>query len=157
MKIITFFLVALALIASKVTAADTVQTQLKGIDTVKLEISISQELVDAGAPGAKIRTMAELQLRKAGLKVDKNSTGPILYITITGCKGPGTENFAVLVNISVNENMKVVRNDTTISSVVWGPDLYLLYLPNGVSQEITDSTEARMNLFVNDWLQANPC
>lgn len=146
----------LGFLASPAAADGPVKEYLKGLNTVKLTISISQELVDAGMPGAKLRTQTELALRRAGMKVDKNETGSAMQLDITGCKGPGTNVFACCVHISVNDTVKVARNGKDIITQVWGPDLYVLYLPNGVADDLMNTTQARIDLFLNDWLQANP-
>jgi len=153
----TFLLLAaVSLLTSPVAAQDAPKTYLKGLDTVKVNISVSQVLVDAGMPGAQLRTQTELQLQQAGLKVDPNSAGPNLYVEITGCRGPGTNNYACYVHVSVNDNVKVLRNEEAIVTQVWGPDLWVFYLPNGVAQTLLDTTKARVDVFLNDWLRANP-
>ena len=146
----------LGFLASPAAADSTVKEYLKGLNTVKLTISISQELVDAGMPGASLRTQTELQLRKAGMTVDAKETGSTLQIEIIGCQGPGTSVYACCVHISVNDTVKVARNGKDIITQVWGPDLYVLYLPNGIAEDLTKTTQARIDLFLNDWLQANP-
>jgi hypothetical protein len=158
MKAVTMSLLLLVLgVRASALAADSQPKKyLKGLDTVRVDISVSQALVDAGFPGAKLRTQTELQLRQAGLKVDPNSTGPNLFVEITGCRGPGTNNYACYVHVSVSDNVEVTRNQEAILTQVWGPDLWVFYIAHSLSQTMLDTTKARVDVFLNDWLAANP-
>jgi hypothetical protein len=148
-------LLTLGFFATAVQAADQPLNWLKGLDTVKLNINISKELVDAGAQGQRLRQQTELQLRQAGIKVDPSAASTV-YVEIVGCRGPGTNNFAAVVHISVNDGVEVQRNNEAIITQVWGPDLYVLYLAHSMPKSLLETTEARMSFFLNDWLQANP-
>ena len=149
-------LLVLGLLTSPAAADGQTKTYLKGLDAVKVNVSVSQVLVDAGMPGKQLRTQTELQLRQAGLKVDPNLVGPNLYVEITGCKGPGTNTYACYIHVGVNDNVKVMRNEQAIVTQVWGPDLWVFYLPNGVADTLLQTTKLRVDEFVNDWLAANP-
>ena len=147
---------ALFLIGSIASADDSTKTWLKGLGKVKVSISVANDLVAAGVPGAQLRTQTELQLRQAGLQVDQTLDKPTLYIELTGVRGPGTNNYACYVLLSVSENVKMERNDAAISTLVWGPDLQVLYLVNHIPETLLNSTKERVDTFLNDWLQANP-
>ena len=152
----TLPLLLLGILVSPVMAAEVPAIQLTGIDTVKLEITVSKELVDMGFPGARVRTQAELQLRKAGLKVDPKSDGPTVSIDITGVPGPGTNSIACTVQTSVSDTQEVQRNKVLVTAPVWGADLYVLFLSTDISQTLLDTSSARLDLFINDWLEVNP-
>lgn len=150
-------LLAICLITSSGSAQETPKAfYLKGLRAVNLKITISKDVVNAGFQGARLRTMAELQLRKAGLQVDRSQEAASMVIDITGVRGPGTNNYAIAISTSVNEDVRLMRNEDAIHTTVWGTDMYILYLPNQVPETVMETAQARIDVFLNDWLQANP-
>ena len=149
-------LLILGLGASPAGAQNQPKTWLRGLGSVKVNVSISKVLVDAGVPGAQLRTQTELQLRQAGLIVDPNATDASFTVEIVACRGTGTNNYAAVVHVSAIDTVKVLRNDEAITTPIRGPDLYVLYLVRDIPNTVLDTTKARVDAFLNDWLAANP-
>jgi hypothetical protein len=149
-------LLALLLVVSPLAAQEAPKPSLKGLAAVKLNISISNSLVEAGVNGARLRSQVELQMRRAGLQVDPSLSEPNLYLEITGVRGPGTSNYACFVSLSLSEAVKMTRNDETITACIWGPDMYVLYLPSNLESSLFQTTGDRVDQLLNDWLRVNP-
>ena len=150
------FLLALGLFGSSASAQDQPKSWLKGMTAAKVKISMSQALVDAGVQGARLRTQIELRLRNAGLRVDPSLTQPVLYVEITAVRGPGTNAFASYVNVQVSEDVKVARNGQDVFTIIWGPNLHVLYTVRDLENELFVTTTNKIDEFLNDWLGANP-
>ena len=149
-------LLALCLVDSLAAADNPLKASLKALDTVKVQVSISQSLLNIGMTEDRVRTDVELQLRKAGLKVDPALEQPYLWVEAVGVQGPGTDNWACLISVSLYENVKVERNGEEIVAGVWGPAEYVLYLPENVVDEVSSTFTNKIDDFLNDWLRVNP-
>jgi hypothetical protein len=153
------FLLALSLVSpslSQKASADELKASLKGLRAVKVNISISNALVNGGAPGKRLRTQMELRLRNAGLQVDNSPDQPVLYLEITGFQVSGTNNFAYYVSLQLSEVVKVARNGEDVFATVWGPNQYVLHSLNYFESELFNNAIERTDEFINQWLQANP-
>jgi hypothetical protein len=137
-------------------SADVPRPSLKGLRAVKLNISVSNSLVNGGAPGKQLRTQMELRLRNAGLQVDNTLTQPVLYMEVTGFQVNGTNNFAYYVSLQLTEVVKVARNGEDVFATVWGPNIHVLHSLNLFQTELYNNAIERTDEFINNWLQANP-
>ena len=137
-------------------SADELKPSLKGLRAVALKISISNSLVNGGAPGSRLRTQMELRLRNAGLQVDNTLSQPVLYMDITGFQVNGTNNFAYYVSLQLQETVKVARNGEDVIATVWGPNMYVLHSLTYFESELYNNAIERTDEFINNWLQANP-
>jgi hypothetical protein len=155
LKIALFVFVA-GCLASPAVAEDAPKDWLKGLTAVKLNISISDVLVEAGAPGAQLRKQIELRLRSAGLQIDPKLEQPVLYLEITGCRGPGTNAYAAYVCLQASENLKVERNAEELFSTVWGPNMMVLFIQRDLADELMKRSLDKVDDFLNDWLRVNP-
>ncbi len=144
------------LVSVQRSSADELKPSLKGLQAVKLNITISNALVQGGAPGQRLRTQMELRLRNAGLQVDSSPGKAVLYLEITGFQVSGTNNFTYYVSLQLFETVKVARNGEDVVATVWGPDMYVLYSLNQFESELFNNAIERTDEFINNWLQANP-
>ena len=130
---------------------------LRGIDTVKVVCDLSRRTELLGITCQQIVTDVELQLRKAGIKVDSTKAGPFLYVNLNA-QDSGKGTYAVALELSFEQLVRLDRAPTTKNMVpTWGIFPVVLTASHErysefCRQEIRDLADQ----FANAYLSVNP-
>jgi hypothetical protein len=122
---------------------------LKGIKTLAVLVEkLSEDGMKIGLTGEKIRTTAELSLRREGIVIANTVTYPCLYIKIN-VMGPEYS-----IRVEMREEAALTRIPLSFRVTTWYAESTGTH--GGDSSHIIAALEERLNGFANDYKKANP-
>jgi hypothetical protein len=148
------FLLAFFILSTTVFALNQ-SAELKGIKTVNVKVAVLPD----GVEEETLRTTLELALTTAGLTVlpqdQYSDTVPTIILRVSSIKEPGGRFYATDIALACLDNVSNQRMLSVFSAVIWSNDVLQLL---GVidSSRIIEGERKLIDLFLNDYLQANP-
>lgn len=133
---------------------------LQGLPGVYVLIEkVTDEAISIGLTRERFQTIAELELRKAGIKVlteeesRKHATFPTLYIpTVVGFIEGG---FMYAVRVVLQQNVTLATGTRTAAET-WSSNIYVGVAPRKGQEAATEAVVKFVQDFANDFLAANP-
>jgi hypothetical protein len=113
---------------------------------------------NAGVDAGRLRTVVELRLRQAGLRVDSAQYDrPLLYVEVTVL---GTHAVPVFYSygfhLALVEPAQVARNGERVWAVTWTSRGVGTGGEQRLAKIIEDGISQLVDKFLNDWLKVNP-
>ena len=138
---------------------------LKGIKGVFVIIEkLTPDIEKDGLTKNQIQTDVELKLRLAGIKVlteeesFKEPGSPLLYITVNALKIEALSAYSFSIGVSLKQDVNLTRNSEIKNYHVatWGIEIVGFTAKNSVVNDIRDYVKNLEDMFLNDYLTANP-
>lgn len=150
--------VALLLCVAATDAATADWKVLKGLKGCELVVaSFGAEALAAGYSQEAVRSRAELKLRKAGVRVLTKEENlliegrPYLYINVNTTADGTAKSVSFSVQVSLFEVATTARTGSAVA-IIW----HTSAVGRGSVEYVLGSLDRRMDVFLNDWLKANP-
>jgi hypothetical protein len=141
-----------ALLGSSAFAAQDVSfksSPLKGIRTLAVQVEkLSKDGMKIGLTAEKIRTTAELSLKREGIVIAKTVMYPCLYIKIN------VTEYAYSIRVEMREEATLTRIPLSFRVTTWYAESAGTH--GGDSSPIIAALEERLNGFTNDYHKPNP-
>ncbi len=139
---------------------------LKSVGRVTVNVALSGKDLPPSVTADRLRTLTELKLRTAGLRVvtpaevhDDPDAIPSLELTVIGVparSGLSDLGWAFSSRLAVREYRPSQRNNAIVPSELWA-DAYLYIAEGGNAGEQAERVLTMLlDKFLNDWLKANP-
>lgn len=146
------------------------QTQpLAGVRKVTVDVHLAGDTSGTQIRTDRLRTVVELRLRTAGLKVlteteDKRDpeTNPtvLLVLQVTAVPPPGNEMqpiaYVSYIELSAEEWRTSQRNGAPVWAVLHRNAIVHQSAPASVTSNVESSVNTLLDDLLNDWLKANP-
>jgi hypothetical protein len=134
--------------------------ELKSIKTVNVIVAdLSDNLVRDGVTNDEVRATLELALRATGLTVltqgQYDDTVPTITLRVSSIKEPNGRFYASDIVLACLDNVSNGRMLGPFTAVIWTRDLLQLLGKVDLSR-IVDGEKQLIDLFLNDYLKANP-
>ncbi|MFI5368265.1 MAG: hypothetical protein ACHQ1F_04555 [Spirochaetia bacterium] len=158
MKSFVFFF--LFLILSTTAFALNQSAELKGIRTVHAVVfDLSDDLVRDGVQKESIRTTLEAGLTAAGLNVlaqdQYDDTAPTITVRVSAIREPNGRFYAIDIVLACVDNVSSSRIAGPFSAAIWSNDVLELLGKVDLSR-VVEGEKKLVDLFLNDYLEANP-
>jgi hypothetical protein len=133
---------------------------LKGLGRITVLVEdFGNDTAKVGISEVELKAIVELRLRQSGVAVDKiedRKQQPYLYVAVHPMYLEKTDHFIISTRVSLNEIVRLQRNDTTTIATTWNKG-NLTIAPRNISTEhIKQSVDSLLTFFLNDYLAANP-
>ncbi len=153
------------LAASQARAQDR-DPPLKSVNRVTVNIALSAKELPPSMTADRLKTLTELKLRTAGLRVvtpaevhDDPDAIPSLELTVIAVparSGVSDLGWAFSTRLAVREYRPSQRNNAIVPVELWA-DSYLYIAETGNAGEQAERVlTLLLDKFLNDWLKANP-
>lgn len=130
---------------------------LKGIKIIKVLVTLSPELIDAGLSAEDLKTDTELKLKMAGVEVvNSEKADGYLYVTVTGFKSWALGGAVYRHDLQLRQWVSLLSNpNTTCYAPTWTDGSVSLAKFNDLSS-LYENLGGSVNKFVKDYLAVNP-
>jgi hypothetical protein len=151
---------------SQARAQQDRESPLKAVERVTVNVAISGKDLPPSVTAERLKTVIELKLRIAGLRVvtpsevkDDPDAIPSLELTLIGVparSGPSDIGWAFSSRLAIREYRPSRRNNAIVPNELWA-DAYLYITETGNAGEQAERVlTLLLDKFANDWLKANP-
>lgn len=157
-------LVLVASLAANLGAEEltTEEETLVGIRELKVVVlGINEGVTGTGLTEEDIRTIVELKLRLAGIKISDSNLVPGLVVILSAINVEVSENNPHLVysfELSIHQDSILIRDPSilVINGKTWDTGTTGITPKEDFKQKIKSTLNDLMDSFLNDYLKANP-
>jgi len=148
--------VSLCVAPKLIEAQEDRRENLRGLVGVRVLVEeVSPPAEREGLATSSLKTMVELQLRQAGIRITR--VGPYLYLNVNAVKGRVTGVYAVSVRLELNEMVRPNRDPSVKQfAVTWMALPVVGIIPARDLRVIRESVKDMVDEFINAYLAANP-
>lgn len=144
------------------------QLSLEGIDTLYVEVLLTENPIVGALSESQVRTDVELKLRRNGFKVvslqdyEDGPLMPVLKISITSIpitdvyKANQTYAIASYIDVSLSQYVRLLKTNKLILGDTWDSGYLATVVPREYPQNTRSIVSDKIDEFMNDYLAANP-
>ncbi len=148
----------LCLFAGKVAAQSNDRESLRGIGAVSVAIGLNSHAREGGLTEDRLKTTAELGLRRNGIPTGSISTFLIVEVTaLEAVIGSGRSlGYAAFIEVRLTGLVTIFRNDVLTDAQIWHKGMLILAREDTLVRDVREIVEEYVDQFSNDYLAVNP-
>jgi hypothetical protein len=146
--------------------AQTSDHPLKGVSKLTVHVQLAAEEIPPSVSRDRLRTITELKLRTAGIKVlsededrrdsDINPAVEVSVILLAARAGGTDLGHAFSTRLSVRDYRLSRRNTAIVPSELWANSFLDLVPTNDTATQLERTLNMLLDQLLNEWLKANP-
>jgi len=150
------FLLILSTASSCYGAGDYMVESLHGLKSVEVLVEdLNEDARRVGLDDDRLKTIVELQLRKAGIPVE-DSASAVLYLNVNIAAIFEVDAFSYAVNLQLNQGARLIRNtEIFVFAPTWHDALFGIAINKSPIQNVKECCRELADEFINDYLEAN--
>ena len=148
----------LCLFVGIVAAQGNERESLRGIGAVGVAIVLNSDAKEGGLTEDRLRTTAELGLRRNGIATGSRLTilrveATAIDATLVSGERPG---YVVHIGVYLTGLVTIAANDLAISAQFWRAGYLMVTSEDAFVRDVLDKLEEYVDRFSNDYLAVNP-